>query len=116
MLALPLLCACVATEPVAVSPVVMRAADAVIARAHIRATLRDPESARFQKEEQFRTAQGDQILCGEYNATNGFGGYVGYSPYYVRLRGGLVDAAHLSGSLAAIGCRRAREGIVNLRS
>ncbi|PWJ18103.1 hypothetical protein [Jannaschia seohaensis] len=116
LLALPLLSACVASEPVSVSPVALRAEDAQIAQTHIREALRDPEGARFRNARQFATAGGDQIICGEYNATNGFGGYVGYTPYYVRLREGLVDVAHITGGMAAVGCRKAREGLVNVRA
>lgn len=41
--------------------------------------LRDPSSA------QFRNARivDDQVICGEVNAKNAFGGYVGFEPYAV---------------------------------
>lgn len=43
----------------------------------VKALLRDPGSADFQR---LRTSQmsGRTVVCGEVNATNGFGGKVGY--------------------------------------
>ena len=39
--------------------------------------LNDPESAQFRNLE----LAGDAV-CGEVNAKNGFGGYVGFQPFY----------------------------------
>jgi hypothetical protein len=45
-------------------------------------TLRDPESTRFRKVRVVREADGSDALCGELNAKNAYGGYVGYAPFY----------------------------------
>lgn len=45
-------------------------------------TLRDPESARFRNVRVVRKADGSDALCGELNAKNVYGGYVGYAPFY----------------------------------
>lgn len=110
-----MLTSCVPTEPVAVAPAAVSDPDLALAHGYIRETLRDPDGARFRRAEGFRTVQGDRIICGEYNATNGFGGYVGYSPYYIRIRDDFVDVAHFGSSMAAIGCDHARAGSVNVR-
>ncbi|WP_371154164.1 hypothetical protein [Jannaschia sp. 2305UL9-9] len=106
--------ACVATEPVSVSPAPLSPSDLALAEGYIRETLRDPDGARFRRPEGFRTGQGDRIVCGEYNATNGFGGYVGYTPYYIRIRGDFVDIAHFGNGLGAVGCDKARSGEVQV--
>ncbi len=78
----------------------------------LRERLRDPESARFRRIRAWRSAAGDVILCGELNARNGFGGYVGYRSFYARWRGGRLARSYLdsgSASVAAFGCRMAEE-------
>ncbi|GGC67094.1 hypothetical protein GCM10011504_51370 [Siccirubricoccus deserti] len=47
--------------------------------------LRDPESARFRGVRVIREADGSDALCGELNAKNAYGGYVGYEPFYAAL-------------------------------
>ena len=49
-------------------------------RARLRADLRDPDSAKFRNEHVV-LLYGRPFVCGEMNATNAFGGYVGYTPY-----------------------------------
>ena len=45
--------------------------------------LRDPNSAEYRGWQGFDLSNGGRIVCGQINATNGFGGYVGYSPFYI---------------------------------
>ena len=55
--------------------------------------MRDPEATRFKDDvSAYMTKQGDYIVCGTLNAKNAMGGYVGYKPFYVRIRGGAVAA------------------------
>lgn len=42
--------------------------------------LKDPESARFRS---LRVGGEGAVLCGEVNAKNGYGGYVGFKRFYV---------------------------------
>jgi hypothetical protein len=51
-------------------------ADAKAAVAH---ELKDPESAQFRDLKQY----GD-LICGEVNAKNSYGGYVGFEPFYTQ--------------------------------
>ena len=41
-------------------------------------SLRDPESAQFRNE---RLVANRSVVCGEFNAKNGMGGYTGFSRY-----------------------------------
>ena len=55
--------------------------------------MRDPEATRFKNEySAYKTKQGDYIVCGTLNAKNAMGGYVGYKPFYVRIRNREVAA------------------------
>lgn len=57
------------------------------AEALVAQRMRDPEATRFLDEKRaFTTSNGDYIVCGTVNAKNAMGGYVGYKPYYVRIR------------------------------
>jgi hypothetical protein len=48
------------------------------AQSYIRATLRDPSSAQFKD---LALNMKSHVVCGQYNAKNGFGGYVGFKPF-----------------------------------
>lgn len=55
--------------------------------------LRDPEAARFKSDyEAYRTSTGETIVCGTLNGKNAMGGYVGYKPFWIRIRNGVVMA------------------------
>ena len=45
--------------------------------------LRNPDSAQFRDVRAGRLDNGTAVFCGEMNSTNGFGGYVGYQPFFV---------------------------------
>ena len=74
------------TPVVPVVPVVPDAAiNAAVdnAKAKISAMMKDPASTTFQKLAAFRIGS-DDTVCGEVNAKNGFGAYVGYKAFYYR--------------------------------
>lgn len=60
-------------------------ADAKVALESVRNTLADPESALFKDvwavRGQIADAPPTTFACGTVNAKNGFGGYVGYTPF-----------------------------------
>jgi hypothetical protein len=64
--------------PVAAEPPTTEDPDAAI-KAIITKRLKDPESARFQK---IRHASNTEV-CGEVNSKNSFGGYVGFSAFWI---------------------------------
>jgi hypothetical protein len=85
-------------------------------QATIREMMKDPESTKFRRTKTYRTKFGDQIVCGEYDARNSFGGYNGYEEYYFRLRNGAVMSKLVDSSSsqyfrpAADGCAKAANG------
>lgn len=56
--------------------------------------LKDPDSVKFRNVKLFR-ATGS--VCGEYNAKNSYGGYVGYTPFGVDKNGNVIDVPDTSG-------------------
>lgn len=82
-------------------------------KASILGRLKDPDSALFRNEAGFVTSRGDQIVCGEYNAKNSYGGYVGYTAYYFRYVDG-KQLGDLRGGRATQACEEARSGSIAL--
>ncbi len=81
--------------------------------------LRDPNSAEYRGWQGFDLSNGGRIVCGQINATNGFGGYVGYSAFFVRLSGQTVQRMYIddgssSAGPASIGCSRAARGTIGI--
>ncbi len=71
--------------------------------------MKDPDSAKFRNWAAYEVSNGDRIVCGEVNAKNSYGAYVGFDPFYVRLRGRETISAQTSGA-AVTGCNRAASG------
>lgn len=63
------------------------------AREVIRSKLRDPQSAQFRNERITKTG----ALCGEVNAKNGMGGYVGFRKYVSHGGGQYVEDSWVLG-------------------
>ncbi|WP_112320575.1 hypothetical protein [Oceanibium sediminis] len=105
-----------ATVPVSTSPAPLDPAAVTVARSTVSQRLRDPMSAQFRNERAYRTSAGDTIICGEVNARNGFGGYVGFHTFFTRQRSGVIVAgvldrqSELIPRYAEIGCQRAASG------
>lgn len=58
--------------------------------------MRDPESTRFKPYyKAYDISNGDKVVCGTVNAKNAMGGYVGYKPFYVRIRKNYAVVLHL---------------------
>jgi len=60
-----------------------------VTKGSVAASLRDPASALFREVFYARKKKGDAV-CGEVNATNGFGGYTGFQPFVVTLPEGTL--------------------------
>lgn len=54
--------------------------------------LIDPESTRFRGLRAWQLSNGDIAVCGEQNARNRFGGYVGFQALYLRYMPGSAPA------------------------
>jgi hypothetical protein len=64
--------------------------------------MRDPEATRFKPNHTvYDLSNGDQVVCGTANAKNAMGGYVGYKPFYIRLRGDRVMASQYPNGIDA---------------
>lgn len=51
--------------------------------------MRDPDSVKFRDVALYRQLESKELaLCGEFNAKNGYGAYVGYRRFYVSESGG----------------------------
>ena len=60
--------------------------------------MRDPEATRFKPEyTAYRSSAGDTMVCGTMNGKNAMGGYVGYKPFWIRIRNGNVMAFTIPG-------------------
>lgn len=58
--------------------------------------MRDPEATRFKESFQtYQTNRGDFVVCGTVNGKNAMGGYVGYKPFYARIRNNTLVAFQL---------------------
>lgn len=68
-----------------VAPGSAAANDAAIAAAkeQLISRAKDPASTQFRNMRVYR-ASTDPTVCGEYNTKNGFGAYVGFTPFYYR--------------------------------
>lgn len=114
--ALALITACAPGETMVATPTTLTQAEQATAQSAVAARLRDPMSAQFQDVVGYALPDGGRIVCGQLNARNGFGGYNGFAPFYVRLRGAeVVRLFHDDGTgygPAFIGCTRAAEGLI----
>lgn len=76
--AVVLLAGCEVKE-VQVQPVAPSGAMIAKLKSTIDSGLRDPSSAQYRGFVAYAIGEGDTLLCGELNAKNGFGGYVGFN-------------------------------------
>ncbi len=119
-----MLTGCGASVPVLTQPASLPDAQVQFAQAAITHQLRDPDSAQFRNLTTYVMENGDQIVCGEINARNGFGGYSGYVTYYVRLQGQTIKRTHMDDAtvhhpsssvgfgVAYLACEKAANGTI----
>jgi hypothetical protein len=112
------LAACEPTVPVAVARAPAVSAETELAQALVADSLKDPASAQFRGVESFILSTGDRVVCGEVNAKNSYGGYAGFSPFYVRHAGATVKRIYVDGpgglSFAVDSCRDAKSGTLDI--
>ena len=75
--------------------------------------LKDPSSAIYRGVAAFKLQNGDYVFCGEQNAKNGFGGLVGFKPFFVRFALGASapdQKVELRGFFAQDACNALRQG------
>jgi len=101
-----------------VSPVAISQSDISVSRGIVSSRLKDPNSAQWRGERAYLAANGDRIVCGEVNAKNSFGGYPGFTHFYIRSSGGVVQVARVDSNtdtlvyLAKRGCDMAAQGSI----
>lgn len=108
LLALPV-AACVNNTPVTTAPFKPTAAEMAQARAAVADEMKDPASAQFREGRSYILSNGDRAYCGEINAKNSYGGYNGFTPYWLRMRNGVKQAVVYADS-ATQGCAEADIG------
>lgn len=109
------------TKPVATKPVPANSEDQRIAIAAIASDLKDPGSMQTRNLKAYQTQDGERLICGEYNARNSFGGYTGFSPFYIRTRGGAIvtysaynsNDTFLNATVTA-SCNEAASGVIKV--
>lgn len=55
--------------------------------------MKDPQSVQFRKLKGVKDAKGNEGLCGEINAKNSYGGYIGFKPFYALIGNGKTGVA-----------------------
>lgn len=100
--------------PTAIQPVQLSASNVASMKAAVAGETRNPSSATFRGLRTYRTANGDEVLCGEANGQNGFGGYTGFETFYARFRTGAIVVLELNPQNASIACQQAASGTINL--
>lgn len=90
-------CANPNTTPVNTRPVALTGADQSAVQSRVIDGLKDPSSAQLRNVKAFELSNGQgRAICGEVNGKNSFGGYVGFRPFYLRLKEGKVVSAVMS--------------------
>ena len=89
------------TMNVTTTPTTLSERQEITFKSAIAELTREPEAVRFRGFRGYNTSDGDLIVCGEANAKNAFGGYVGYTPIWIRSRDNQVISAVWSEDLSA---------------
>ena len=121
--ALPLLalagCVNVNDTPVNTRPSPVSAADRGYVQAAVIDGMKDPGSAQLRNLVAYDLSDGQgRAICGEVNGKNAFGGYVGFQPFFLRVKDGKLvsnyagsgDPNDLDRFMAEKGCGEAATG------
>ncbi|QDJ91878.1 FmdB family zinc ribbon protein [Acinetobacter haemolyticus] len=81
------------TSPIELKEKIIRPDIGVVveAKSYIKRTLKDPNSVEFRGVDAFFTNEGGVVACGEVNAKNSLGGYVGFRHFISNGRWVLYD-------------------------
>lgn len=120
VLACALLAGCVANDtPVTTRPAPFVDRDRALIQSAIIDDMKDPGAAQLRKLVAYDLSEGQgRVLCGEVNGKNSFGAYVGFQPFFLRIKDGRAVTSYvgaaasddLSGALATKGCTAAASG------
>ena len=104
LFAIALLAGCNAdpnTMEIETAPKKLSKAEISLAETLVAEQTREPEAVRFRFLTGYQASNGNTIICGEANAKNAYGGYVGYTPLWVRMDGKKLKAAVWSEEMAS---------------
>ncbi len=115
------LAACVNANdtPVATRPVPVTAQDRGVIQSAIIDGMKDPGAAQLRNVVAYDLSDGQgRAICGELNGKNSFGAYVGFQPFFLRVKDGKLvsnytgtgDPNDLDNFMAEKGCREAATG------
>ena len=119
LVSLAVLAACAPKVDVAALPSEVAEPERAFLTTILSENLRDPDSAQFKGWQGFDLSNGDRIICGKINATNGYGGFIGFTMFFARLTGPVVQRLYIddgssSAGPAAIGCSMAARGTIGI--
>ncbi|NHF73358.1 hypothetical protein [Paracoccus xiamenensis] len=112
-------CVNVNDTPVNTRPTPVTAQDRGVIQSAIIDGLKDPGAAQLRNLVAYDLSDGQgRAICGELNGKNSFGAYVGYRPFFLRVKNGAVVSNYSGGSdpndldtfMAQKGCREAATG------
>lgn len=118
-------CVDVNDTPVNTRPAAITATDRGHIQAAITDDLKDPSAAQTRKLQAYDLSNGEgRVICGEMNGKNSFGAYVGFQPFYLRVKDGAVVSKYVgSGSPSDVdhmkatqGCQTAASGQMMIKS
>ena len=69
--------------------------------------MKDPQSVQFRKLRGVKDAKEHEGLCGEMNAKNSYGGYIGFKPFYAIMldgKAGVVTSDEVVGDMVVLMC------------
>jgi hypothetical protein len=90
------------------APVAIAASPGEIAQEAVRNHLKDPDSARFRNVTIIRVEPDGAVVCGEVNAKNSYGGYVGFRRFVVTGDHVMMDDTTSFAALAHVLCTPGR--------
>ena len=111
------LAGCMSTTSVSTKEAVVEPRELFWAKNTLAEQTRDPGAAQFRNMYVADLSNGDRVYCGEMNASNGVGGYLGYTPFYMRQSGGAIKALNWearSADFSAAKCAEARSGALRI--
>lgn len=68
--------------------------DFTAAQNEVKNLMKDPDSTNFRNMRSNTNTQGAKYVCGEVNAKNSYGGYVGYKPFAFRNERAVIDGSY----------------------
>ncbi|WP_073252287.1 hypothetical protein [Shimia gijangensis] len=101
------------TLQVTTAPATPEPREVFYAKNIVAAETANPNGAKFDDFKAYQLSNGDRVYCGQMNAMDEVGGYLGYQPFYIRRSGSTIKSVHYtekSADFADKKCTEARNG------